>query len=81
MENRLTCVESLWSQFNEYRTQIVKDNDPEVLNESSYVKDDVYSVTEELYLDLKADFQTALLLLCKIVKIRKFLGLEIEMLM
>ena len=65
IETRLENIEELWAQFSVTHNQIVKEFEPKVVTSSPYTVNEVYFYTEELYLDLKCEFKTAL---CKIKK-------------
>lgn len=60
VETRLENVEELWAQFSLTHTQIVKDFESKELKLSSYIVNEVYYNTEELYFDLKCELKTAL---------------------
>lgn len=60
LNTRYQMLESLWEQFSLTHTQIVLDTEPETLQESAYVSNEVYNKTEELYIDYSFEIKSAL---------------------
>lgn len=60
VETRLQSLENLWAQFVENHRELLKAGDPKVLKASSYIENDVYSETEEVYVECKCFIKAAL---------------------
>lgn len=57
VEVRLESIDELWTEFLIGHKRILEDHHEKMLN-SSYVKDEIYDKTQELYLDLKSELKT-----------------------
>ncbi|XP_073944720.1 uncharacterized protein [Choristoneura fumiferana] len=60
LSTRLQILEQLWADFNKTHNEIVIGTDARSLNESAYCEDDVYTKTEDLYIDYKCELTSAL---------------------
>ncbi|XP_052759046.1 uncharacterized protein LOC128202504 [Galleria mellonella] len=57
---RLEALEELWRQFSSTHTQLIQNTDYKDLNTSSYVCNNVYDSTEELYIEYKFQLKETL---------------------
>lgn len=60
IETRLENLEQMWQQFSRMHMQLLTSTDREGLKNTAYMKDDLYDVTNELYMDYKGDLKNAL---------------------
>lgn len=60
IEVRLQSLEGMWYQFVDNHKELLKSNKPAELQSSSYMKTDMYSETEEVYLDCHCIMKAAL---------------------
>lgn len=58
LKARLDLLEELWAQFTQTHTLLVQDSDSAELQKSSYVVNNIYEVTEELYVEYKYQIKT-----------------------
>ncbi|XP_061716635.1 uncharacterized protein LOC133524567 [Cydia pomonella] len=59
VETRLESLEKLWEQFSRIHMQILMLPEQDLLQDTAYMKDDVYDATNELYMDYKCELKNA----------------------
>lgn len=60
IEGRLEALNEMWSEFKKGHKQLLQQSDPKLLNQETYVVNDVYNTTEELFLEYRGELNKSL---------------------
>lgn len=60
VENRLEALDQLWFEFLSGHKELMRSANPKELNSSSYISNDVYDKTEDIYISYKTELKLAL---------------------